>query len=320
MILIFILRCVLFHPNGACLYSVSSASLRVIGWEPTRLYDTVPFTTGRSPQHSFKFAALAMIPSKQQVVSVGLPGPGTNFSVYSTDVKQLQPIMADGEIVLDADDSPPDNNNFNQKSSSPGRLRRSFHEKKSSPLTETVHRSTSASDDDTTSSTSEQLTIYFETPLLETDGFKPKHIRMFKNLLRASEKNCLLSVKRSPPGTPVPTDPTNASKKESDLKSTYTVVKAVSPLPSRKPTTTDVGRPPAATKTVGKAKATVPPLSSARTNKDGLSKKVVHEVTPLVRVKNDEDTSTDKVGRLKSDPTPSGRTSTVCPDDFLPVR
>lgn len=171
-----------------CLYSVSSAALRAIGWEPARLYDTVPFTSARTGSSSLKFAALAMIPSKQHVVSVGLPGPGNTFSVYSADVKQLKPLI-DEDIVIN-DNAHSENNNFS-KASSPGRLRRSFHEKKMSPLTEGVQQQKSVSSDEDSSSTSEQLTIYFETPQVETEldyvaGFQAKHKRKLKFYLPSS--------------------------------------------------------------------------------------------------------------------------------------
>ena len=40
-------RCVLFHPDGGCLYSGASDSLRVYGWEPDCCFDVVPVGWGR---------------------------------------------------------------------------------------------------------------------------------------------------------------------------------------------------------------------------------------------------------------------------------
>lgn len=35
-------RCIAFHPSGACLFSASSEILRVHGWEPPETFDSVP--------------------------------------------------------------------------------------------------------------------------------------------------------------------------------------------------------------------------------------------------------------------------------------
>lgn len=35
-------RCITFHPSGACLFAASSENLRVHGWEPPEMHDTVP--------------------------------------------------------------------------------------------------------------------------------------------------------------------------------------------------------------------------------------------------------------------------------------
>lgn len=40
-------RCLLFSPDGSCLFSGASDSLRVFGWEPDRCFDTVPVGWGK---------------------------------------------------------------------------------------------------------------------------------------------------------------------------------------------------------------------------------------------------------------------------------
>lgn len=40
-------RCVLFSPDGSCLYSGATDSLRVFGWEPNRCFDVVPVGWGK---------------------------------------------------------------------------------------------------------------------------------------------------------------------------------------------------------------------------------------------------------------------------------
>ena len=40
-------RCVAFGPDGGCLYSGASDSLRVYGWEPDRCFDVVPVGWGK---------------------------------------------------------------------------------------------------------------------------------------------------------------------------------------------------------------------------------------------------------------------------------
>lgn len=163
--------------------------------------------------------------------------------------------------------------------------------------------------------------------------------------------NNSISVKRSPPSTPVPNDPTNERlKKPNDFGSTFTVTKAASPNISRKISSGVTNAPPpessapvsatntdipsarklavsgTSVKMATKAKATVPPLSNQtipppRANKDGLSKKVVHEVTPLVRVKSDDQSFADKNATVQQQAPEGrfGRTFTLSPDDFLPV-
>ena len=39
-------RCILFHPDGMCLYSGSKDMIKVYHWEPLELYDTVPVPWG----------------------------------------------------------------------------------------------------------------------------------------------------------------------------------------------------------------------------------------------------------------------------------
>lgn len=57
-------RCICFSPDGGCLFSGSTDSLRVFGWEPDRCFDAVPVGWG-------KVTDLALC--NQQLVSVRLP-------------------------------------------------------------------------------------------------------------------------------------------------------------------------------------------------------------------------------------------------------
>lgn len=40
-------RCICFSPDGSCLYSGATDSLRVFGWEPDRCFDAVPVGWGK---------------------------------------------------------------------------------------------------------------------------------------------------------------------------------------------------------------------------------------------------------------------------------
>lgn len=57
-------RCICFSPDGGCLFSGSTDSLRVFGWEPDRCFDVVLVGWG-------KVSDLALC--NQQLVSVELP-------------------------------------------------------------------------------------------------------------------------------------------------------------------------------------------------------------------------------------------------------
>lgn len=42
-----VFRCICFSPDGGCLYSGATDSLRVFGWEPDRCFDVVPVGWGK---------------------------------------------------------------------------------------------------------------------------------------------------------------------------------------------------------------------------------------------------------------------------------
>lgn len=42
-----VFRCICFSPDGGCLFSGATDSLRVFGWEPDRCFDVVPVGWGK---------------------------------------------------------------------------------------------------------------------------------------------------------------------------------------------------------------------------------------------------------------------------------
>lgn len=42
-----VFRCICFGPDGGCLYSGATDSLRVFGWEPDRCFDMVAVSWGK---------------------------------------------------------------------------------------------------------------------------------------------------------------------------------------------------------------------------------------------------------------------------------
>ncbi|MEQ2193783.1 hypothetical protein XENOCAPTIV_013565, partial [Xenoophorus captivus] len=72
-------RCLLFSPDGSCLYSGASDSLRVFGWEPDRCFDVVPVGWG-------KVSDLAVC--NQQLI--GVSHQLSSVSSYVVDLKRVK--------------------------------------------------------------------------------------------------------------------------------------------------------------------------------------------------------------------------------------
>lgn len=66
-------RCVLFNPDGCCLYGGFQDSLRVYGWEPERCFDVVPVNWGKVADLSICHSQLVSLCSR----GAGRQLPGT---------------------------------------------------------------------------------------------------------------------------------------------------------------------------------------------------------------------------------------------------
>uniref|UniRef100_A0A8C5B462 Katanin p80 WD40 repeat-containing subunit B1 n=1 Tax=Gadus morhua TaxID=8049 RepID=A0A8C5B462_GADMO len=86
-------RCVVFDPDGGCLYSGASDSLRVYGWEPDRCFDVVPVGWG-------KVADMAICHDKL----IGLSHQQTNVSSYLVDLTRVK--RPGGAVVQPTEPSP----------------------------------------------------------------------------------------------------------------------------------------------------------------------------------------------------------------------
>lgn len=73
-------RCLWFNPDGECLFTAVRDYLKVIGWEPNRLYDSVPVNWGR----------ICDISTAQHQL-VGASFHLTTVTVYMVDLKKVQP-------------------------------------------------------------------------------------------------------------------------------------------------------------------------------------------------------------------------------------
>ncbi|XP_018326906.1 katanin p80 WD40 repeat-containing subunit B1 [Agrilus planipennis] len=78
-------RCLWFNPDGDCLFAGVRDYLKVVGWEPERLFDSVPVNWGRifdisTAQHQLVGASFHL----------------TNVMVYVVDLKRVEPIRAPG--------------------------------------------------------------------------------------------------------------------------------------------------------------------------------------------------------------------------------
>nr|XP_024659970.1 katanin p80 WD40 repeat-containing subunit B1-like [Maylandia zebra] len=72
-------RCICFSPDGSCLYSGATDSLRVFGWEPDRCFDAVPVSWG-------KVSDLAIC--NQQLI--GVSHQLSSVSSYVVDLKRVK--------------------------------------------------------------------------------------------------------------------------------------------------------------------------------------------------------------------------------------
>ncbi|XP_037550746.1 katanin p80 WD40 repeat-containing subunit B1-like [Nematolebias whitei] len=72
-------RCLLFSPDGSCIFSGASDSLRVFGWEPDRCFDMVPVGWR-------KVSDLAVC--NQQLI--GVSHQLSNVSSYVVDLKKVK--------------------------------------------------------------------------------------------------------------------------------------------------------------------------------------------------------------------------------------
>lgn len=77
---IFPIRCISFSENGECLFAGSQESLRVYGWEPTQIFDTVPIPWGK-----IQDIALA----QNQLIGASIKM--TNVILHIVDLSKVQP-------------------------------------------------------------------------------------------------------------------------------------------------------------------------------------------------------------------------------------
>ncbi|KAG5876724.1 hypothetical protein JTB14_015513 [Gonioctena quinquepunctata] len=73
-------RCLCFNPDGECLFTGTRDYLKVVGWEPNRLYDSVPVYWGRVSDISTASNQL-----------IGASFHLTNVQVYVVDLKKCKP-------------------------------------------------------------------------------------------------------------------------------------------------------------------------------------------------------------------------------------
>uniref|UniRef100_A0A6P7GPC4 Katanin p80 WD40 repeat-containing subunit B1-like n=1 Tax=Diabrotica virgifera virgifera TaxID=50390 RepID=A0A6P7GPC4_DIAVI len=86
-------RCLTFNPDGECLFAGTRDYLKIVGWEPNRLYDSVPVYWGRVTDVS--------VASNQLI---GASFHLTNVQVYVVDLKKCKPFSSSS--VLDSQTGP----------------------------------------------------------------------------------------------------------------------------------------------------------------------------------------------------------------------
>uniref|UniRef100_A0A1Y1KUQ5 Katanin p80 WD40 repeat-containing subunit B1 n=1 Tax=Photinus pyralis TaxID=7054 RepID=A0A1Y1KUQ5_PHOPY len=128
-------RCLWFNPDGECLFTAVRDYLKVIGWEPNRLYDSVPVNWGR----------ICDISTAQHQL-VGASFHLTTVTVYVVDLKKVQPFGG----PLDECPSPFTHNQSIRKSFS--KAERPLVRTKATLDVKTIEESTSGTDPEEESS------------------------------------------------------------------------------------------------------------------------------------------------------------------------
>ncbi|KAK4878976.1 hypothetical protein RN001_007122 [Aquatica leii] len=129
------IRCLWFSPDGECLFTAVRDYLKVLGWEPNRLHDSVPVNWGR----------ICDISTAQHQL-VGASFHLTTVSVYMVDLKKVQPFGG----PLDECPTPFSHNQSIRKSFS--KAERPIVRTKASIEVKTIEESTSGTDPEEESS------------------------------------------------------------------------------------------------------------------------------------------------------------------------
>ncbi|XP_065354053.1 katanin p80 WD40 repeat-containing subunit B1 isoform X2 [Cloeon dipterum] len=87
------IRSILFSPNGDCMYAASQDCLRVLGWEPSRIYDIVPIGWG-------KVQDMVIAPNNHILAASYFQ---CNVSVYMVDLNRVAPLTSESP---DAEEKP----------------------------------------------------------------------------------------------------------------------------------------------------------------------------------------------------------------------
>ncbi|OXA46792.1 hypothetical protein Fcan01_18512 [Folsomia candida] len=119
-------RCITFHPSGACLFSASSECLRVHGWEPPETHDSVSTTWA-------KIQDIAI--SHEQLVGVTMSM--TNVSIFVVDLKRISPIGNNSKQMRTT-----------LHSAGHTSLRKNFSTERSSEFAESLHAMKASEDSD----------------------------------------------------------------------------------------------------------------------------------------------------------------------------
>nr|CAH7757439.1 unnamed protein product [Callosobruchus chinensis] len=133
-------RCLCFNPDGECLFAGTRDYLKIVGWEPNRLYDSVPMYWGRVSDISTASNQL-----------IGASFHLTNVQVYVVDLKKCRPFgpgspggMAPPALVDTCVNSPFATNQSVRKSFSKAERPTSLRERR--PDVRTIEESTSGTD------------------------------------------------------------------------------------------------------------------------------------------------------------------------------
>ncbi|XP_044750458.1 katanin p80 WD40 repeat-containing subunit B1 isoform X2 [Coccinella septempunctata] len=190
-------RCLCFHPDGECLFAGQSDYMKVLGWEPTRVHDTLFVDWGR----------VSDLSSAQNQL-IGASFHLTNVQIYVVDLKKVKPLAKTTEAVT----SPFTPNTSGRRSFSKAERPVAL---KTKSLSKTIEESTSGTDpEEDTSANITNLSDYEEIFKGRSHPTQPQKLVMMDSFEALSLDNSINNYRNTH-------IPTQYSRSKSNLEQIY---------------------------------------------------------------------------------------------------